>query len=102
MHEHYINAASQPFHSNSVQASIGAMLGSIAAYVKTLDYEFISCVTAIITLVYIIFAFSMAIERRLKQTRFVSSDELESFKKWKREKLIKELDDENGADTHAD
>lgn len=96
----HISAASTPFHSNSVQASIGAMLGSFSAWVKALDYEFIASVTAIITLAYIIFAFSMAIERRLKQTRFVSRDELNRFKKWKRQQILDDLEREtNGADS---
>lgn len=99
MSGHYVSAASQPFHSNSVQASIGAMLGSFSAWIKTLDYEFIASVTAIITLMYIVFAFSMAIERRLKQTRFVSREDLSSFKQWKKRQLIDELEQENGADT---
>lgn len=100
MSGNHISAASQSFHSTSVQASIVAMIGSISSWVKSLDYEFIASATAIITLAYIIFAFSMALERRFKQTRYVSREELRSFKQWKRSQLLEELErEEHGADT---
>ena len=94
MHDSYTSVASIPYHSNSIQASIGSMLVTLSAWVKMLDYELIASITAIITLVYIIFAFTMAIERRLKQSRFVSSKELGEFKRWKKERLLEELNND--------
>lgn len=98
MHDQYIHTASIPFHSNSVQAAIGTMLGSISAWVRMLDYDTIARVTAIITLAYIVFAFTMAIERRLRQTRYVNAKEMTEFKKWKRQKILQEMDMESTDD----